>query len=252
MYKKDYEEMLRKVHRCCKVVGIDLGDEDEFINICNEESICSWKQFVMDICDLTSNDVDFLILDLQIYLLKYNMEKVNEYILFNLDDKRYMLSSIINMIEENGDSIINLFNKIEKLNDYKDFFIIFLTLRTLYLIKNYNFNLMLTAINYSMNLFRNFSKYKQLINIIGEDYFKNLFLFILNKVINEQLNVGPINLSVLKIFISYLDTYKWLDKNDIYKLMKNEIYYKEYAKIDEKYLSKLVLAEIENENIFIS
>ena len=70
MCKEDYEEMLRKVHRCCKVVGTDLGDEDEFINICNEEPICSWKQFVMDICDLTSNDVDFLILDLQIYLFK--------------------------------------------------------------------------------------------------------------------------------------------------------------------------------------
>lgn len=251
MCKKNYEEMLRKVHRCCKIVGTDLGDEDEFINICNKEPICSWKQFVMDICNLTSNDADFLTLDLQIYLFKYNMEKVNEYALFNLDDKRYMLASIINMIEENGDSVINLFDNIKRLNDYKDFFIILSTVRTLYLIKNYDFNLMLTAINYSMNLFRNFSKYKQLIEIIGENYFKDLFLFIFNKVINEQLNVGSINLSVLKIFISYLDTYKWLDKKDIYKFMKNGIFYKEYAKIDEKYLSKLVFAEIENEHILI-
>ena len=155
------------------------------------------------------------------------------------------------MIEENGDSIINLFNNIKKLNDYKDFFIILSTLQILYLIKNYDFNLMLTVINYSMKLFRNFSKYKQLIEIIGEDYFKNLFLFIFNKVINEQLNVGSINLSVLKIFISHLDTYKWLDKKDIYKLMENGIYYKEYAEVDEKYLSKLVLAEIENKHILI-
>lgn len=33
--------------------------------------------------------------------------------------------------------------------------------------------------------------------------------------------------------------------------MENRIYYKKYAEIDEKYLSKLVFAEIENEHILI-
>ena len=135
----------------------------------------------------------------------------------------------------------------------KNFFIIFSALRKFIYISTFNnVRYMYSVIDASMDLLYKFHKdNKKLIKIMGEEYYQNLFLYLYNEVINKQVNFGPINLSNLKFLTYWIDTYKWLDKKDIYKLMENGIYYKEYARIDKEYLSKLVFAEMKNEHILI-
>ena len=248
-------EMIIKLHRCCKIIDIDLGKEEEFINICmNENCLCSWEQFVTDIC---GTNYFYKNLHTQVHDLSLNIEKINKYFLFNLTDKRYMLASLINMIEENGifseNIIIKLFYDIERLNDYENFFIIFSALRKFIYIPTFNnVRYMYSVVDTSMDLLYRFHKdNKKLIKIIGEEYYQNLFLYLYNEVINKQINFGQINLSNLKFITYWIDTYKLLDKKSIYTLMENGIFYKEYAKIDKEYLGRLVLAEIEDKHVLI-
>ena len=131
-------EMIIKLHRCCKIIGMDLGKEEEFINICmNKNCLCSWKQFVTDIC---GTNYFYKNLHAQVHDLSLNIEKINKYFLFNLTDKRYMLASFINMIEENGifseNIIIKLFYDIERLNDYEKFFYYLFSFTKIYIYIN--------------------------------------------------------------------------------------------------------------------
>jgi hypothetical protein len=94
----------------------------------------------------------------------------------------------------------------------------------------------------------------ELIEIIGENYFKDMFNNILADYITHY-SVSKLNKVFFRtnmcFFIKNIDTYKWIDKKYINILAENNIFYKEHAEIDEEYLSEMVYQQFNNDDCLI-
>ena len=275
-YNNVYESIIRKTYRCMEILytkKVFKLSENAFTELClsDRRKLLTFEDMVGK-----NGNIHF---DGGVVASSY--KEINDYLIekFTINGKinyELMFANVINLIEENDDlhnTIIHFFCKLPVFERYKNFFYIF----SLIQIIDVNFHsrktvdlmddLIMNLFILRLKEFCNHIKSTDIELIIFDDlkkFFLSYFdIFIAyDYTLINKFNHNWFDNSIKDdfiYFIEHIDTYKMLDderKNKIVKLIKHEIYYKEYAEYlskngDDKYLSEMMYKLINNECVVV-
>ena len=276
-YNNVYESIIRKTYRCMEILytkKVFKLSENAFTELClsDRRKLLTFEDMVGK-----NGNIHF---DGGVVASSY--KEINDYLIekFTINGKinyELMFANVINLIEENDDlhnTIIHFFCKLPVFERYKNFFYIF----SLIQIIDVNFHsrktvdlmddkLIMNLFMLRLREFCNHIKNADIELIIFDDlkkFFLSYFdIFIAyDYTLINKFNHNWFDNSIKDdfiYFIEHIDTYKMLDderKNKIVKLIKHEIYYKEYAEYlskngDDKYLSEMMYKLINNECVVV-
>ena len=277
-YNEIYKGIIRKTYECSVLNGMKFNiDKETFINICLSDikNYCTLSEITTYLMFGKEKDLNVDVSDIFYSELRMDSKrtytKVNEYLKnkFTIDGKlkeEMLIANILYIIENNDDyknTLLWFFEGLEILDKYKFFFYIFSLIQTtesiLYLpMKVYVRNMFFYKFK---DFFEEVKNIKEIIEIIGENAFKRMFIQTFDEYLRKSNN--PYSLYELQnnlyLFIKHFDTYKWLDskrKKRLSRLAKKNIYYAEHAKYLEsigknEYLSEMTYKLMNDECVVV-
>ena len=263
-YNLVYEEIIRKTYQCMKIEYPEIKiSEDKFIQLCfSNRNFCRisdiFNKSVYEIIILIQSTNDYKIID------KEACQYTNNYFIknFTINNKinyGLLFANIIYLIESYDDYdniLIQFFCKLPVFERYKKFFYIFSLIQVCSIISTkyirliysgvLEHDILLLFIERLKYFFRGIDESGKIEKVIHKEL-KNFFHLYL-----DRLEIYKNYLLDYNYFIEHVDTYKYIDsKEEIDLLAKEGIYYKEYAKNNNEYLSEMTYKLINNECVVV-
>ncbi len=269
-YKLVYEDIIRKTYRCMKIEYPEIKiSEDEFIQLCFSD-----KVYLCNIDKLLNQNIYDILMPVysttyEYYNKYYRVidkeacQYTNNYLIKNFTinneiDYGLLFANIIYWTEQYDDidnMLLHFFNNLPIFEKYKKFFYIFPLIQVCSIISTKNISLIYSNIfEYDislmlMNRLKYFFSGMNLERIEGiiHNELKKFF----NKYLDDLKYYAKYNPS-FEYFIKHIDTYKYIDsKEEICLLAEKGIYYWEYSKFNNKYLSEMTYKLLNNECVVV-
>ena len=273
-YKLVYEDIIRKTYRCMKIEYPEIKiSEDKFIELCFSD-----KVYLCNIDKLLSQNIYDILMPVysttyEYYNKYYKVidkeacQYTNNYLIKNFTinneiDYGLLFANIIYWTEQYDDTdnmLLQFFNNLPIFEKYKKFFYIFPLIQVCSIISTKDISLIYSGIfEYNISLML-MNRLKYFFSSMNLERIEGVIHNELKKFFNEYLD--DLKLDDLKYvkynpsfeyFIKHIDTYKYIDsKEKIRLLAERGIYYWEYSKFNNEYLSEMTYKLINNECVVV-